>query len=194
MLAENGGKTSHREFQFMTALRALAILSVFILTAATARAAEDGLERFLGAWTGAGVSEKFMEEGYFTYSTRDLNITFTRSDKGFDTIWTTGFRTEGDKGPVVLRKTTTLHFKEVAPGYFETEESPPWRRAQRWARLTKDGALIVYIFEVDDHGVYEISRYVRRITEDGMMELGFSRDLDGRPVRQVTGTLTREGG
>ena len=67
---------------------------------------------------------------------------------------------------------------------------PPWVKSFRWARLV-DKSLVVYIFEVRPTGSYEISRYVRTITAPGKMELGFTRDLDGRPVRQVTGQLSR---
>ena len=177
----------------MTILRRFVVLAVLLVVALPLRAEENGLDRFVGQWEGSGVTEKFSEEGYFTYTKRDLNVAFAETEKGFDITWITGFRVEGDSGPVVLRKTTTLNFVEIAPGVYETAESPPWKRAHRWARLS-EGTLIIYIFEVDEAGLYEISRYVRTVSDDGVMQLGFSRDMDGRPVRQVTGTLTRTDG
>ena len=59
-----------------------------------------------------------------------------------------------------------------------------------WARLT-DQSLIIYVFEVNEAGVYELSRYVRSLTSLDQMELGYTRHFDGRPVRGVVGQLKR---
>ena len=175
----------------MAARRLVPLLALFlVLLPSVLGAAEPSLEPFLGKWSGVGVSEKYLEAGYFTYTERDLDMSVTKTEEGFELTWTTGMRPEGSDGPVTVRKTTTLTFKETEPGVFEADAPPPWVKSYRWARLV-DKSLVVYIFEVRPTGFYEISRYVRTITAPGEMELGFTRDLDGRPVRQVTGQLSR---
>ena len=153
---------------------------------------EPSLEPFLGAWKGVGLTEKFNVAGYFTYTKRDLDVGIRKTKKGFDITWITGLRSDESIGVVTHRKTTTLSFTKTGPGLFEAAEAPPWSRSHRWARLA-DSSLIIYIFEVDANGIYELSRYVRTITAPGQMDLGFTRDLDGRPVRQVTAQLQRTG-
>lgn len=153
---------------------------------------EPSLEPFLGTWKGVGLTEKFNVAGYFTYTKRDLDVGIQKTEKGFDITWVTGLRADESIGVVTHRKTTTLSFTKTGPGLFEAGEAPPWSKSNRWARLA-DGSLIIYIFEVDTNGIYELSRYVRTITAPGEMDLGFTRDLDGRPVRQVTAQLKRTG-
>ena len=175
----------------MTARQLVSLLVfVLVLLPSTLGAAESSIEPFLGKWSGVGVTERYLEAGYFTYTERDLDVIVSKTDQGFDLTWTTGLRPEGSTGAVTLRKTTTLTFKETAPGLFEADAPPPWVKSYRWARLV-DKSMVVYIFEVRPPGFHEISRYVRTITAPGEMELGFTRDLDGRPVRQVTGQLSR---
>ena len=153
---------------------------------------EPSLEPFFGTWKGVGLTEKFNVAGYFTYTKRDLDVDISKTDRGFDITWTTGLRADETIGVVTHRKTTTLSFAKTGPALFEADEAPPWSRSHRWARLA-DSSLIIYIFEIHANGIYELSRYVRTITEPGQMDLGFTRNLDGRPVRQVTGQLTQTG-
>ena len=99
---------------------------------------------------------------------------------------------ERDKEGYLIRRTGNLAFVSLGNGVFESLD-PPKRgimHERTWARLSGQ-SLIIYVFEINGAGVYEISRYVRTMTSLDQMELGYTRDFDGRPVRGVVGQLTR---
>jgi hypothetical protein len=60
---------------------------------------------------------------------------------------------------------------------------------QAWARINGN-PLTVYIFSVDENGMYEIQSYARTLTGAGM-DLTFSRIKDGEETRTVKAKLSR---
>ncbi|HMB76304.1 MAG TPA: hypothetical protein VKN76_07890 [Kiloniellaceae bacterium] len=174
---------------------ALTFLLVFglFLQGPTRAAAEDAtVEDFAGTWIGTGLKEEFVEEGYYAYQERDLNVTIEPADDGFTISWLTGMREQAG-GPVTKVKSTTLAFQKNDEGYYAVADiaSPAYSHSHIWARL--DGQqLIVYTMVIHPEGYYELSMYVRTLNPDGSMTLGFIRNLDGRPVRRVTGQLSRQ--
>lgn len=152
---------------------------------------EATLADFAGTWIGHGLKEEFLEEGYYEYKKRDLNVTIQPFGTGFTIRWMTGIRKESD-GPVVELKATELTFEKNAEGYFHVVDVAPevHSHGHIWARL-ENRQLIVYLLDIHPEGYYELSMYVRTLNPDGTMSLGFIRNLDGRPVRRVAGQLTR---
>jgi len=180
----------------MMGLRAasLTILLIFALSSHSpaGMAAEDAaLADFAGTWVGSGLKEEFLEEGYYEYKKRDLNVTIQPDDKGFTIGWMTGIRAVSG-GPVSELKSTALAFEENAEGYYQVADVLPQVHSHGhiWARL-EGQQLIVYLLDIHPEGYYELAMYVRSLNPDGTMSLGFIRNLDGRPVRRVTGQLTR---
>lgn len=177
---------SHRTY---TVILFLFALSSF--TGSAGAAADVTLEEFAGTWVGNGLKEEFLEEGYYEYKERDLNMTIKPVDDGFMISWMTGIR-EVAGGPISELKSTELMFEENAEGYYHVADLAPQvhSHGHRWARL-EGRQLIVYLLDIHPQGYYELSMYVRTLNPDGTMSLGFIRNLDGRPVRRVTGQLTR---
>lgn len=152
------------------------------------------IEDFAGTWVGTGMKEEYVEEGYYAYQDRDLNVTIEPTDDGFTVSWMTGMRDTAG-GPVTKVKSTTLAFQKNDEGYYAVADiaAEGYNHSHLWARL--DGPqLIVYSMMIYPEGYYELSMYVRTLNPDGTMALGFVRNFDGRPVRRVTGQLTREAG
>lgn len=170
------------------------ILCISLLLSFSPRgmASEDAtLADFAGTWIGSGLKEEFLEEGYYEYKKRDLNVTIQPFGTGFTIRWMTGIRKVSD-GPVVELKTTELTFDQNAEGYFHVADQAAevHSHSHTWARL-EGRQLIVYLLDIHPEGYYELSMYVRTLNRDGTMSLGFIRNLDGRPVRRVAGQLTR---
>jgi hypothetical protein len=83
-------------------------------------------------------------------------------------------------------------FVEVQEGnpFREREETRPMRGDPvRWASLDDQG-LHVYSFVVLEDGSYELQIYDRTLTDIGI-DISFRRILDGRTVRQISGTTAR---
>jgi hypothetical protein len=180
----------------MKRLRAACMTALFIFALLSftpvGMAAEDAvLGDFAGTWVGSGLKEEFLEEGYYEYKKRDLNVTIQPNDRGFTVKWMTGIR-EISGGAVTELKSTELAFEENAEGYYQVADLPSQTHSHGhiWARL-EGRQLIVYVLDIHPEGYYELSMYVRTLNPDGTMLLGFIRNLDGRPVRRVTGQLTR---
>ena len=178
--------------RFPVAFMTLPVIFSLLSFSPPGMAAEDAtLADFAGTWIGEGLKEEFLEEGYYEYKKRDLNVTIQPSGSGFTVRWMTGIR-EATGGPVTELKATELTFERNAEGYFHVADvaAEVHSHGHIWARL--DGRqLIVYLLDIHPEGYYELSMYVRTLNPDGTMSLGFIRNLDGRPVRRVTGRLTR---
>lgn len=169
------------------------LVAGFALTQSPAMAEEGELETFFGDWKGVGITEQVSEAGEFSYTSRDLDVTIRPEKDGFSITWTAE---ERDKDGYLIRRTGNLAFVSLGNGVFETLD-PPQKGPKKglmhqrtWARLSGQ-SLIIYVFEIGEGGVYEISRYVRTLSSLDQMELGYTRDFDGRPVRGVVGQLTR---
>jgi len=181
------------------ALRAAALTLLFIFgllvqSPGRAAAADATIEDFAGTWVGTGLKEEYVEEGYYAYQQRDLNVTIEPTEDGFSVSWLTGMREQAG-GPVTKVKSTTLAFQKNDEGFYAVADIPAktYSHSHIWARL--DGQqLIVYTLVIYPEGYYELSMYVRTLNPDGTMTLGFIRNLDGRPVRRVTGQLSRQAG
>ena len=126
------------------------------------------------------------------YTRRDLDVTIARSGDGFSITWTALIGKRGAGGNAEdRRKSNTLAFHRKGPNSFEAEGAigTGLGKSYSWARL--DGSsLIMYILEIDEDGVYEVSRYARTISRSGEMELRFIRHRDGQLVRHVSAVLT----
>ena len=173
-------------------LSALFVAALLSIAAPDASRAQDAsLEDFAGTWIGSGLKEEYVEEGYYAYKERDLNVTIEPVEDGFTISWMTGMR-EASGGPVTKLKSTTLAFQRNQEGYYNVADLPAEYHSHGhiWARL--DGQqLILYMMDIYPEGYYELAMYVRTLNADGSLSLGFIRNLDGRPVRRVTGQLTR---
>ncbi len=150
------------------------------------------IDVFLGNWMGVGLKEDVtnLGMGQVEYGIRDLDVSIERAETGLNITWTTHFRAD-DTGET---KSTSINLVETAPSVFVGSENSDVLNGGTaiWARI-EEQSLIVYIFEVDQYGIYDLSRYERTvsISDDHRMFLNFKRTRDSRTIRSVNGELVR---
>ena len=167
--------------------RTVLLLIAAVLAAPPRSAAENlDLEGFLGHWTGSAIGQQFTSEG-LRYAPRDLDVTVSRTEVGFEITWTTLIRSR-DSTAAPERRETSLSFARTGPAEFVARDldNVGLGGTYGWARI-EERALIVYLFEIGSDGVYELSRYARTLSPTGVMDLDFTRLRDGRTEIHVTG-------
>jgi hypothetical protein len=165
-----------------------------LLAAAPVTPAEGSLERFFGAYEGRTISR--TDE---MLSARDLSVTIRPKGSGFTLDWTTVIHhAEGPK-----RESYSIDFFSTdRPGTFasamrrdvfgQTVPLDPLKgQPYVWAHLA-GSVLTVYALVIPDDGGYEVQTSERTLTADGI-DLRFTRDLNGKETRIITGTLKRTG-
>jgi hypothetical protein len=169
----------------------LITLLVSVLAALPAAAAESlPIGAFFGKWEGSAIGQR-VTTPTIGYGTRDMDVTVSGTEQGFEITWVTVIRLwdmkEGDESH---RRSSTAKFVKNGPSSFVAEgaEGPGANVSHSWARID-ERSLIVYVFEIDPDGIYDLSRYARTISESGVMDLTFTRIRDGQTVRRVTGSL-----
>jgi hypothetical protein len=145
------------------------------------------IDEFLGSWVGVGLKEDVTDytSGGVDYALRDLDVSIESAQTGLNITWTTQTVDTGEK------KSTSITLAQTAPGVFVgTENGDVFNGGSAvWGRI-EGQSLIVYVFEVDQKGIYDISRYERRLSLERMF-LYFKRTRDGKTIRSVQGELVR---
>lgn len=167
-------------------LTVLILIAAIVAAPSRAAAENSSLEAFLGHWTGSAISQQFTPAG-LRYAPRDLDVTVSRTEDGFDISWTTLIRSR-DSTKAPERRETSVSFVRTGPAEFVARDldSPGVGGTYSWARI-EERALIVYLFEIGPDGIYELSRYARTVSPTGVMDLDFTRLRDGRTEIHVTG-------
>jgi hypothetical protein len=172
------------------------VLSLALGLAATAPpaiAAETGLDRFFGDYTGRSI-EATPDQGL---EPRDLDVKIGPHGKGFIIVWTTVIY----RAKTPTRKTYAVEFERTdRAGIFasamhrdlfghEEPLDPLKGEPYVWARLA-GRTLTIFALLITDEGGYEIQTYERTLTDDGL-ELRYTRDRNGKIQPAVTGSLKR---
>ncbi len=163
------------------------LLIALVMLVSNAQAAERApIDAFLGNWMGVGLTENFTESYQFDYSIRDLDVNIAATDAGLDLTWTTHIRLNG----TTKSKTTNVSLIRTEPGVFVGTEKADVLAGEIavWGRI-EEQSLIVYLFQIDINGIYDLSRYERRLSGNGRMFLYFKRTRDGITRRRVSGEL-----
>ncbi len=172
------------------------VLAVLLLVGAWPAAADSlPIDAFYGRWEGMAMGKSLTTSSKgkvaLEYGARDLDVTIAETEKGFSVTWSTVRRASNNSADGQLRRNlTTARFIRASPTTFEPEVTRGIGagRSHTWARL-EGRSLIVYVFEIDAAGVYELARYARTISASGVMDLRFTRTRDGKIVREVGGSL-----
>jgi len=179
-------------------MKGLRFLAVLVLLLSPARAgAQDALslDAFFGRWEGSAISQR-ADEPTMGYGVRDLDVRISETADGFEIAWVTVFQDAGlaaqDAEP--KRRLTTARFAQIGPSAWigERADGPGAGLTHSWARL-EARSLFVYVLEIDESGLYDLSRYVRTLSPAGVMDLRFTRTRDGATLRRVTGSLLPAG-
>lgn len=178
-----------------TRLVLMSLLLLFVLLRPAGAQDALSIRAFAGTWEGVGVAEN-SDSLYFGVTTRDLNVTITPRDSGFQVHWTTLIRGGGlREDPDARRRESSLTFRPTDdPLVFEAQSSanPLTGGVLSWARL-HGNTLSLYQMTLNDQGGYELTSYDRTLTGAGM-DFVFRRIRDGEPVRTVEGRMVKTGG
>lgn len=175
------------------------LLALAIACAAPA-ASSAGLEPFFGTYVGVAEVED-LKDG--DVRRRDMDIVIEPYKRGgFKIHWVNVTLVDGQRAARgVVRRVQTVLFEpaEDRDFFVEVQEDNPFReRAEtrpmrgdpvRWASLDDQG-MHVYSFVVLEDGSYELQIYDRKLTDIGI-DISFQRIVDGKVVRQITGTTAR---
>lgn len=178
----------------MTALRFVTVL-VALLASAPAGAQESlTIDAFFGRWEGSALGQS-ADEPTIGYGARDLDVRISRTADGFEITWFTVPRAGSLTAPEAeaQRRFTTAQFVRSGPSTWaaagsEGANGPGASFSHSWARL-EGRSLYVYVLEIDEDGIYQLSQYQRTISPAGVMDLKFTRTRDGTTVRRVSGNL-----
>ncbi len=166
---------------------------IWALAWGTALADDRPLDDFFGQFTGVGIADSGTFETS-DISHRDLAVLIEPAEDGFKLTWTTYFVSSTSDADVSLKeKSATLTFKRTddqnrfdALGTGDPLAGAP----ATWARL--DGnSLIVNSLQVKTNGKYDVTSYIRTLTEDGL-DVTFIRFKNGNVTRRVRADLTRD--
>ena len=165
-----------------------ALIVGLVIVVSNAQADEPApIDAFVGNWVGVGLKEDVTDyaAGGVDYGLRDLDVSIERAQTGLHISWTTHFLETSEK------KSTSLTLVETTPNVFVGTENGDVLNGGTavWGRI-EEQSLIVYVFEVDQDGIYDLSRYERRLSI-GKLFLYFKRTRDGKTIRSVIGELVR---
>jgi hypothetical protein len=176
------------------------LLTLTMVCAAAPAARSASLEPFFGSYVGVAQVEN-LDGG--EVRRRDMDIVIEPYKRGgFKIHWVNVTLVNGQRAvPGVERRVQTVLFEPAEDRAFfvEVQEGNPFREREetrpmrgdpvRWASLDDQG-LHVYSFVVLEDGSYELQIYDRTLTDIGI-DISFRRILDGRTVRQISGTTAR---
>lgn len=170
------------------------LLAALLAWPSPAAAQLKPIEAFFGSYVGRTISEETQG-----IDVRDLAVEIRPTRKGFNLSWTTVIhKNDGE----VRRQSYAIDFTTTRrPGVFASEmrtnmfgQAEPLDPLKGepfvWARL-EGSTLTVHAMMITDSGGWEMQTYERTLVPEGL-NLTFSRVRDGKPLRQITGTLARQ--
>jgi hypothetical protein len=152
------------------------------------------IDRFVGTWIGAGVTEDVGAVPGQGVVDRQLEVRIAASEDGFRITWMTARRAMKKGASQIKYWATSVNFAETGrPGIFESEvrEDLARGRPYRWAVLS-DNAIIVHSVAIVQDGRLEHQKYIRTLLGTAEMQLRYTRILDGVTVRSVIGLVRKK--
>lgn len=130
---------------------------------------------------------------------RDLSVKIKEVKDGFNLTWvTTTFKKDKPKDKkysIDFLKTDRDHIYQAAQkkNLFGGREplDPMKGEPFAWARL-EDHTLSVFVLVITDSGGYEMQTFDRVMTDDGNLEVRFSRFRNGEKLKTIKATLLRQ--
>ncbi|NWG45092.1 MAG: hypothetical protein HXY25_00915 [Alphaproteobacteria bacterium] len=164
------------------------------LAAPSARAEGRPLADFSGEWSGVGVSEDAEDLGGATnVQTRTSYVAIEPDDKGFALKWTTIRDVEAADIQTLRLKSAERRFVATDnPAYFKGAESGHALagKTTSWAHI-EGASLFVTELIVQPDGTYDLASYERKLTDDGGMDVVFTRVRNGEITRRAVLVLQR---
>jgi hypothetical protein len=180
--------------------RLAAMVGALLLAGPAAHGA--GLEDFFGTWRGTEVSAPTGLD----FQADDLDVTIEPYEQGFHMRWTTLDRAGSEAGftaqpaEASFSDTERVGVYEYDPGGGSLLTSlfaapatgnPLEGETLLWARL-EETALVVYSLSIGSHGGFDLNRYARTLSDDGMVA-SYRRRIEGSEPILIQGRLERAG-
>ena len=182
------------------------LVATGLAVASAGAAAEDPtIEDFAGDWRGAELRVSGAAED-LKPSPADLDVQVVAADAGFQMSWTVFRRAEG--GTFESQKIDASFAPTERPGVFAFEPgssslltrlfadpataNPLEGEALLWARLA-GATLTVYSLAIDTDGSFDLDRYARTLTDQGMTAR-YDHRIENDLILTVEGRLERAGG
>ena len=182
----------------MKRIKNIAILSFgYMLCSAlltTQLFATESYSAFLGDY--AGTAETIIDGNKVN---RNLEISISETKNGFKVDWSTTTLKPSGK---YKKKNYSIKFlptqrKNIFSSAMKTNlfggqtaMDPMKGHPYVWARIV-DQTLTIYALHVTDDGGYELQIYDRTLTKEGL-DLKFARIRDGKPTRDIRGSMMRK--
>lgn len=161
-----------------------------------------GIEDFFGSWRGIEISAPAGLE----FQANDLDVAIERYDRGFHMRWTTLDRS-GSEADFTAQPAEAGFSETERPGVYAYDPgggslfsslfaapasgNPLEGETLLWARLG-EAALVVYSLSIDPDGGFDLNRYERTLSDDGMV-VNYQRRIEGREPLRIEGRLERAG-
>ncbi len=187
--------------------RHVVVVIGLVLTSGSAVADEAAISRFFGQWHGVEVGTGGPDHG-LSLLPKDLDVDIQGDGNGFLLSWT-GLRRDEQSGGEFVRDAVDAKFVPTErPGVFAFEPggssllsrlfadpatgNPLKGETLLWARL--DGpTLTVYSLAINSHGGFDLDRYARTLSEDGI-HVHYTHRMENDQVLTVEGQLKPAGG
>ena len=185
--------------------RLILVATSLALASASAAADDAGINDFSGDWRGVELRVS-GEDGKAAPTAEDLNVRLRREDVGFQMSWI-GFERKGGEG--LKRQKFEASFTPTdRPGVFAFNPGKPSLLSRLfadpatgnplkgetllWARL-QGATLTVYSLAIDGHGGFDLDRYARTLTGNGMT-VSYTHRIENDVILTIEGRLEKAGG
>lgn len=185
--------------------RQVVVATGLALASASAGADEVTLQDFYGSWQGVELQTSGDDDAV-ALSPKDLEVQIRPEDSGFHMSWVGFARPEG--GGIARQEIEASFTPTDRPGVFAFNPGRPSLLSRLfadpatgnplkgetllWARL--DGnSLTVYSLAINPDGGFELDRYARRLTDQGMTA-HYTRRIENDLILTVDGRLEPAGG
>lgn len=176
-----------------------------LLASAGGAAAEATIQDFSGSWRGVELRTSGDDKG-LQFTPEDLDVQIRRDGDGFHMTWT-GFSRQ-DGGELTRQKTEASFTPTDRPGVYAFEPGAPSLLSRLfadpatgnplkgetllWARLVGP-TLTVYSLAVGSDGGFDLDRYARTLTDEGMT-VRYTRRIENDLILTIEGRLEAAGG
>ena len=185
--------------------RLILVATSLALASVSAAADDTRIDDFYGNWQGVDLHATGTD-GSVAPTAADLNVRLRREDAGFQMSWI-AFERQGGAG--LKRQKFDASFTPTnRPGVFAFNPGKPSLLSRLfadpatgnplkgetllWARL-EGATLTVYSLAIDDHGGFDLDRYARTLTDDGMT-VRYTHRIENDRILTIEGRLEKAGG
>jgi hypothetical protein len=185
--------------------RHVVVVIALALASGSGAAADVTIQDFSGGWQGVELRTSGDDKG-LKFTPEDLDVEISSDGDGFHMSWTGLARQDG--GKLTRQKTEASFTPTDRPGVYAFDPggasllsrlfadpatgNPLEGETLLWARLVGP-TLTVYSLAIDSDGGFDLDRYARTLTDEGMT-VGYTRRIENDLILTIEGRLEAAGG